>query len=749
MATVNGGSTTDYTDTTLYPVWKDDGVNDVESLFRNPYFVPDQPEGNRKKVGQLWYDGMKDCWAGQIRLFDIDGQDPNNVYDNGPSIHTKLSPGESMPYDVDGYKGKFPPEALERFRLWYNQGGRQHKKDDYPGKLQPNPVIPDNTPKVRDFKVSDQPVWDATGTDEDDIKMAFTNPCWIQGGETVAKTWREAMLNFQFDAGDSVDSVVYLDLQNYEHVKWSARSIYNHVASKSMPIQEPTWSDNACEAFRRWYNLGCPQDKSKIGHVHKPSGNDIISAEPVEPPFRVRKDINTLTDDELRTYRMKLLNLKPFQINDSVWQTGGFLHANWCLHYMQASFPWHRAHLLWLENQIDFPIPYWNFFSSQASNTDSLDSGIPEAFLAYEFLGDDGQVYLNPLRRALARGGRSRADKDDSAPHEEVHRKKELMIWDKKDADRVAYIKQYVPGHLEQIHAAMNMNDLGDPHTTGNIFVWDVKDRAKDDPRKLNDLGPDNDKAFYDSVKDDFDGVLEQAHDNIHGWCGPDMANNSYAAFDPLFWSFHSNFDRLFETWIRAHDKTQDWSSNFPLRPFIGRDGNITAAEGEKFTYRYTTIGNMVINSKALGYTFAPPGNPDYDPPAHKISLEKAPIVFFKAACTDRTAIIHVALNPNKDDKPLEIGAPGYVGSITRLGMGPDNGNNRCISGYVLRRLEATKAMNDLGGLTLDAEVPLKLLVLEDNHGVQHEVPESEYSKWPGFVPRVVWANPAGGVVAH
>jgi tyrosinase len=44
------------------------------------------------------------------------------------------------------------------------------------------------------------------------------------------------------------------------------------------------------------------------------------------------------------------------------------------------------------------------------------------------------------------------------------------------------------------------------------------------------------------------------------------MADNAYTAFDPIFWSYHSNIDRIFEEWNRAHPAAQ-FSSKFPLRP--------------------------------------------------------------------------------------------------------------------------------------------------------------------------------------
>jgi hypothetical protein len=78
--------------------------------------------------------------------------------------------------------------------------------------------------------------------------------------------------------------------------------------------------------------------------------------------------------------------------------------------------------------------------------------------------------------------------------------------------------------------------------------------------------------------------------------------------------------------------------------------------------------------------------------------------------------------------------------------MGPDNGNDRCIQGGVLRRLEAAKAMAQVGGLPANSEVKVKMLVLENATG--REVPKSEYKDWPGFQPFVVWDKPVLGVAA-
>lgn len=40
-----------------------------------------------------------------------------------------------------------------------------------------------------------------------------------------------------------------------------------------------------------------------------------------------------------------------------------------------------------------------------------------------------------------------------------------------------------------------------------------------------------------------------QAHDNGHGSIGPTMGNQDYASYDPVFWFFHCNLDRLWLKW--------------------------------------------------------------------------------------------------------------------------------------------------------------------------------------------------------
>jgi tyrosinase len=99
---------------------------------------------------------------------------------------------------------------------------------------------------------------------------------------------------------------------------------------------------------------------------------------------------------------------------------------------------------------------------------------------------------------------------------------------------------------------------------------------------------------------------LEAAHDSGHGSTGPTMAQKDAAAFDPIFWLFHANLDRLWWQWQQAMSATTVTkfrstimgSSDFldppfnDLRPFTG-----------------TTV-DQTIDLAAMGISYTQPAPP-------------------------------------------------------------------------------------------------------------------------------------------
>lgn len=55
---------------------------------------------------------------------------------------------------------------------------------------------------------------------------------------------------------------------------------------------------------------------------------------------------------------------------------------------------------------------------------------------------------------------------------------------------------------------------------------------------------------------DEFDLAIEAAHDSGHGACGGSITFPDIASFDPLFWFFHCNWERMWWAWQVRHEAT-------------------------------------------------------------------------------------------------------------------------------------------------------------------------------------------------
>jgi hypothetical protein len=62
-------------------------------------------------------------------------------------------------------------------------------------------------------------------------------------------------------------------------------------------------------------------------------------------------------------------------------------------------------------------------------------------------------------------------------------------------------------------------------------------------------LSKNNWEDFHGLIDNRNNNTIIDAHDQGHGAIGPTMAVPNIAAFDPVFWFFHANWDRLFWQW--------------------------------------------------------------------------------------------------------------------------------------------------------------------------------------------------------
>lgn len=95
---------------------------------------------------------------------------------------------------------------------------------------------------------------------------------------------------------------------------------------------------------------------------------------------------------------------------------------------------------------------------------------------------------------------------------------------------------------------------------------------------------------------------IEAAHDAGHGACGPTLANADATAFDPLFWFFHANWDRLWWEWQQIMCATTLWSFRSTIT------GSTTFLEAPFNQLEpFTPTADQTIDLSAWNIDYAPP----------------------------------------------------------------------------------------------------------------------------------------------
>ncbi|QTF90883.1 tyrosinase family protein [Halomonas sp. BM-2019] len=573
---------------------------------------------------------------------------------------------------------------------------------------------------------TDHPTWD------DQIAALFTTPYWLPEAErtSIATQWQGCMSGYGIRLNDPASVAT-----------WSV-TIFNHLASRSMPLTADSrqyWPEPALRLLAAWINDGCRRSsRDPIDYQER-----IPPWEPQPVSLRVRRDIETLSRDELDRYRMALDDILQVAnpATDAPWQRLAYLHTNWCLHYQEAFAFWHRAYLMWFERQIGMSVPYWNFMAAGTSVDGDPAAGIPQAFKDQTYVRpDSGEERPNPLRYAAARDGRSKAcqGQGTARPGEAddcTWVQRDPLLYTSGDAHREARIGKLkmVRLYQQQVLDALAFDAFSHPQGWPG-YPW-ANIPSFDPPP------PDSDYPYRNC---NFDGLYEQPHDNFHGWLGPDMADNAYTAFDPIFWSYHANIDRLLETWLRAHPAAI-YTAGYPLQPFIGAGVDALSLTDPR-PWRYTAIGDLARDSRRLGYDYGPPRFPDVAGETVRAVVAasgeaRALYVLFEGVrCTQESYQIDVFLDrPDAVPADADPDNPHYVGRLSRIGMGVRDDKGRCVRRGVTRVLNATAAARRLG-LKPQDPVTVDLVVTELPSGAV--VPSETYRALPGFNPEARWGAP-------
>lgn len=290
-----------------------------------------------------------------------------------------------------------------------------------------------------------------------------------------------------------------VDLETYAGVKFHALRIYFRTKDGTMPPQ-PTrrWKKDKVETFYNWMRDGHPRGKAPFR----------VADASVAAATRIRKDISSLSTSEIETLKKAFQGMMDratddpesfFAIAGIHWLPGPNL---FCRHHENGYNPWHRVYLKRFEDAMrtvpgceSVTLPYWDITALE----------IPEVL--YEAPFDKYEIPLELCRLT-----------------------------------DFCYEAGYEAGY---------------PKNRNNPSVILKQIALRDIAKNITQaVGHSHWERFngWDGGRTQ-DGII-RAHDNGHGSCGTAIGLQDIAAFDPMFWFFHANWDRLWWKWQNSFKAT-------------------------------------------------------------------------------------------------------------------------------------------------------------------------------------------------
>jgi tyrosinase len=370
-----------------------------------------------------------------------------------------------------------------------------------------------------------------------------------------------------------------LDLTSYEQVQTASGNIYGQVASKNMPPGNP-WTADMDQTFLNWMSDGCPKGTPTSDQVYA----TLSMAAAKTAASRIRKDVTSLSDPEKAAVKKAfegIIAKAPSDANSYFAQAGiHWLPQRLCQHHVPAYNPWHRAYLMGFENALRSVPGCENVTLPYWDITTPFPDFLKSPpFDSYTLPQDIG-------------GGFPKGYVTKRNPYPDIQ----------------AYLQQF--GVTDDINRALTKTDWEDFH------------------------------GYWSGASNN---TIIAAHDGGHGSIGPTMQSPSAASFDPVFWFFHSNWDRL---WWQWQVKVQATNLN----------GLLSTINKTTDALSYQTFTNPVLQ-KLTPFTAGPLGldtvkvidsvnslGVDYAPPAAK----RQPLAF--ALKTSRAVSIDrgVSLSPQR-----------------------------------------------------------------------------------------------------
>lgn len=311
----------------------------------------------------------------------------------------------------------------------------------------------------------------------------------------------EEHIHSMFTASDIGCMATALDLSTYEGVLDKADRILARVKAGTMPPPEEgrRWSAEKVKTFENWIDNGYQRVKA---YLVNSSSNAIV-----------RKNILDLSVDEINLLKEAFQGLRDrdrdisdhfslFNLAGIHWYPGPRRYIH-CRHHDSEYNPWHRAYLIVFENALrsidgceNITLPYWDILG------DELPDWIyEEPFFPYRY------------------------------PHDLMDYTGTNIFRQKGNS-----IQRYSASEIRE-NVLSSLSPIADSIRTAlSASTWE----------KFN--GWSGNVSLHNAII--------EAHDNGHGDCGITISSPATAAFDPLFWFFHCNWDRLWWQWQKGVNAT-------------------------------------------------------------------------------------------------------------------------------------------------------------------------------------------------
>ncbi len=284
-----------------------------------------------------------------------------------------------------------------------------------------------------------------------------------------------------------------LDLTDYRSVRDSGGVIYSQLAAGQMPPGN-AWPADQTATFLTWMKNGFPKGTAAgTAPVARALAHEDTTA------GRIRKEVTALSADELAKVTAAFSGMMAKDSSDT---DGYFVQAGYhwlpspifCQHHVPRYNPWHRAYLYGFENAMR-TVP-----------------GCEDVTLPYW---------------------------DITTPFPDVLKQPPFDAYTLPEPVGSGFDAGYVTQRFAYDEIATN------------LLKYDV---VADLQRALTQTDWED---FHGLIAGAKNNAIIAAHDGGHNSIGTTMQSPEVASFDPVFWFFHANWDRLFWQWqttMRATD---------------------------------------------------------------------------------------------------------------------------------------------------------------------------------------------------